>query len=621
MAKKNWLDIATKVAKDTAINALIPGGIIGKAVYTAGKEILNNSSQNEEPSLIERAFECLKKDNYEGALIFFEKAKDDEQIPLFYYYKYCGICHFYLAKNIYNVYWDKANELGLTNESDGDDPRWNRIDPILDECRSEKSLAINSFKESLKYKEERSFVADKEEIGEVFAYLPELTEDSFEKRKFYIAAMASNNDKVESIKQYTIITNRLISIMNESYATIQRMKSGDYSDFQDSESLSEDEKKEYFEFAESELFTGMADYHERQFIYIAKNIDALAGCYDDNVKWIFTIDQLPKELNFPVGHPQPNSLYYAHPAKKGFYLPIESADEELFTDKVRDFRRLVQCLGATEIKFRSVKGHSLSESYSKSLNIEVGGDYKGIGGSVGYGNKRNGSRDESMNGKRELVQQFNPTKKPYIPEDIAWLDVDPEWQSLVKQRLEGNMLHYSMRISSRKTMSVTDSRMDEVKVAFKSFIANANVSFSQQMERSFKREEETEWEISVSFKPLNEFALSTGKNSPTIKLSNKEQEYLDNIREFLEDDAEITPRERKMLDRIRQSLGISEERAKELEASLSQSQLTEDEQEYLEMYQEYAEKGEITEKERRRLDRFASAIGISAERVKELENT
>ena len=371
-------------------------------------------------------------------------------------------------------------------------------------------------------------------------------------------------------------------------------------------------------------------------------------------------------------------------------------------------------------------------------------------------------------------------------------------------------------------MAVTESRMDDVKVAFKAFVANAHVNYSQQMERSFQREEETEWEISVSFKPLEEFeqkeeyeqeeykennskieevtslenyflrrkaaqiqhyALSivnaekndkpdakslvqrikkdTGVLIPTnlldketkqeafdalseilvekvgdkvnwhniittlprkdldnklnfeiydwcyvedignvligvvtsgnvkvgdkieictgdddddndveatvtfiemfgkklpeaqagdstglgvdidvMKLSSRisyayipeewddddddelteaEQEYLDNIREFLEDDAEITPRERKMLDRIRQKLGISEERAKELEASLTKPQLTEDEQEYLDMYREYAEKGEVTEKERRRLDKFAAAMGITAERVKEIE--
>ncbi len=109
-------------------------------------------------------------------------------------------------------------------------------------------------------------------------------------------------------------------------------------------------------------------------------------------------------------------------------------------------------------------------------------------------------------------------------------------------------------------------------------------------------------------------------NKKISKFDSNEQEYLDNLKEFLEDDAEITPRERKMLDRIRQSLGISEERAKELEASLSQPKLTDDEQEYLDMYKEYAEEGEITEKMRRRLDKFASALGISEERKIDIEN-
>ena len=111
-----------------------------------------------------------------------------------------------------------------------------------------------------------------------------------------------------------------------------------------------------------------------------------------------------------------------------------------------------------------------------------------------------------------------------------------------------------------------------------------------------------------------------GRSSANIS-SNAKQEYLNNIREFLEDDSEITPRERRMLDRIRQSLGISEERAKELEASLAKPQLTEDEQEYIEAYREYLVDGSIDEKSRKRLDIFRKGLGISEERATELEKT
>ena len=106
----------------------------------------------------------------------------------------------------------------------------------------------------------------------------------------------------------------------------------------------------------------------------------------------------------------------------------------------------------------------------------------------------------------------------------------------------------------------------------------------------------------------------TAENSENLK----DQEYLDALKDLLEN-GDISDRERRMLDRLRQSFGISEQRAAELEASLQKPQLTEDDREYLDMYREYAEEGAITEKIRNRLDRFASALGISPERVKQLE--
>ena len=630
MAKKNWLDIATKVVTDTAVGALIPGGLIGKAAYVAGKEIVNNylSDEGEEPSNVDLAFDAYDNDDYEEALEYLEAAHSNDEIWQFHYYRMVGKCHYGMMADYRKEYWEKAELLGLSDDTDDDDPRWEKLVPLKNSVEEERSLAYDSLKESLTHKEDGDFIADKDNVAEVYWVLTDVCTSIYEQRRYDMAAMASDGIKKDAREEYKAVTKRIIDGMNLSFKEMKEMDADDWGE----EDISEEDKEFLYELTLDGLFSGKVDYHERQFIYIAKNIDALAGCYDDNIQWLFTIDALPKELQFPVGHPQPNSLYYAHPAKRSVYLPIEGADEELFNDKVRDFQRLAQCLGATEITFRSVKGHSLSESFSKEYNVEVGGGYKGYEGNVGYGNKRSGSSSQSAHGEREMVQRFNPNKTPYVPDDVAWLSVDPEWQSLVKKRLEGNMLHYSVRISSRKTMAVTDSRMDDVKVAFKAFVANAHVNYSQQMERSFQREEETEWEISVKFKPLEEFGkvelhekallAKAEKHEETAvnKITNEaEQEYLDNIREFLEDDAEITPRERKMLDRIRQKLGISEGRAQELEASLAKPQLTEDEQEYLDMYHEYAEKGELTEKERRRLDKFAAAMGITAERVKEIE--
>ena len=121
----------------------------------------------------------------------------------------------------------------------------------------------------------------------------------------------------------------------------------------------------------------------------------------------------------------------------------------------------------------------------------------------------------------------------------------------------------------------------------------------------------------INNNPNNNQTITKQGNYITSEKSDnlKDQEYLDALKDFLQD-GDISDRERRMLDRIRQALGISEQCAAELEASLKKPQLTEDEQEYLDMYREYTEEGSITEKIRNRLDRFASALGISPEREK-----
>lgn len=114
----------------------------------------------------------------------------------------------------------------------------------------------------------------------------------------------------------------------------------------------------------------------------------------------------------------------------------------------------------------------------------------------------------------------------------------------------------------------------------------------------------------------------TGQYQPTTSnttsISNSEQEYLEELKECLAD-GELGSSERRLLNKLRDKLGISEERANELEASLSKPQLSEEEKEYVEAYQDALEDGVVSEKERRLLDKLMKINDISEERAKELE--
>ena len=102
-----------------------------------------------------------------------------------------------------------------------------------------------------------------------------------------------------------------------------------------------------------------------------------------------------------------------------------------------------------------------------------------------------------------------------------------------------------------------------------------------------------------------------------------EQEYLTEYKECLASNGgEFSDSERRLLERMRKSLGISVKRAAELEDSLTPTlQLTEAESEYLEEYKQCAAEGSITDSERRLLDRMRKTLGISDERAVEIESS
>ena len=122
---------------------------------------------------------------------------------------------------------------------------------------------------------------------------------------------------------------------------------------------------------------------------------------------------------------------------------------------------------------------------------------------------------------------------------------------------------------------------------------------------------------------IQKLSESSSKNtlSSDLDLKNNEQEYLETLKTIYEEDGEISSRERRLLNRLREKLGISERRAQELEDSLKQPQLTADEQEYLDEYRALLDGDNIiSNKERRLLEKVRTMLCISERRARELEN-
>ena len=90
---------------------------------------------------------------------------------------------------------------------------------------------------------------------------------------------------------------------------------------------------------------------------------------------------------------------------------------------------------------------------------------------------------------------------------------------------------------------------------------------------------------------------------------------------MLEDDGKIDEKENRVLERFRQKFNLSEDRANELKnILLSAVDLNSQELEYLKEYETFIQDGDIKERERRLLNRVANLLGISEDRALEIEN-
>lgn len=106
-----------------------------------------------------------------------------------------------------------------------------------------------------------------------------------------------------------------------------------------------------------------------------------------------------------------------------------------------------------------------------------------------------------------------------------------------------------------------------------------------------------------------------------VDLTDEEQKYLEEVKFCFEDDHSISDSDRKYLERKRVKLGVSEERARIIEDTVvsGDGALTADEKEYVEIFKDFVSDGEITNRARRVLDRERESLGISVERAAELE--
>ena len=371
-------------------------------------------------------------------------------------------------------------------------------------------------------------------------------------------------------------------------------------------------------------YTNVYEYNDRKFIMLIKD-DKIGGCITDGIT-VFRMSNIPSCIKFQAGHPIANQLYIGHPLVPSLYVPYEDSEDLFFIDKVHELRYLLECLGAEEISITSIKGKEVSELSDESLGVSGGIGIKKFSAEAEYNTQSKRQYDTSSHNQRTITVKLDPMQGPFLPNELIWYNEMPQWQRLVQSRLNGNLLEYSEFVSTAETKFTSSSEMTDIKASAKFLWAKAHAEVNECFEKQFKETTETQWKVDVKFRSMKDFenqmigATENEEIEPVNQIgwSKEEQDYAEEVKFFLEDDGVIDDSERRLLERKRIKLGVSQERAAEIE-SLLQPQLTEDEKEYLEAVKEELVEGMIPDASRRLLDRLRKRMDISDERAKEIE--
>lgn len=354
----------------------------------------------------------------------------------------------------------------------------------------------------------------------------------------------------------------------------------------------------------------------------------------DDRKLVFVGDHLPQtfptgfmcldrrvsgSLTFPVGHPQADSLYIAHPYVPGTYMELSTYQTQLFQDKLMELSHLLQSLGATELEITCDVGGLDEEQRHVAASLAAGAqDALGRGAAGQFFDASAQSASNASHKNMMIVQRFVPTHSPFVPDGLTWYPNELGWQRLVQQRLQGGIVDYQMSLSTSDVVLLSGARETEVRAEFDALVLNAGGSSTTATSTNTRSVQSTKWIVRVQFAPLE--STSVAEVFGVSGAMSIEEEYRDFVRECLLEDGELDTA-RRLLNRWARRLGIDADTALRLEDEQTAAvALTSVEKTYFDEVMFCLEDdGRIDEQERRFLDRHALRLSLDPDRVEYIE--
>lgn len=368
------------------------------------------------------------------------------------------------------------------------------------------------------------------------------------------------------------------------------------------------------------------EYKERKLICTIKQVKD----YCQESFTVFSMNSLP-DISFPIGHPIDGQLYVGHPYCPNKYIPYETYELDLLEDRLRELCEVAQYLGATFIDVKSVNNSSSSEISEIKKEMKGDASFRVNSLKAEANHKKNNSIEKDYYNRFNFSQRFSPNQAPFLPDGLKWYYGEPSWQRLYNQRMQGGLIDHFERMESTGKQVVTYQESTEIEAEFSSLMVKLKGNYVGSAEFRSNMKVDIMLSVHITFAPLDFFKTDSNKvpqldykqkNASENVLNTEENKYKDEVLFCLEDDGIISYEERSFLERMRKKLNISESRAEEIESSCLTKLMTPEECEYIEeLLDVVTSDGIIHNNVRRLLDRLRRSLNISEERAQDLERS
>lgn len=336
---------------------------------------------------------------------------------------------------------------------------------------------------------------------------------------------------------------------------------------------------------------------------------------------------LMPNIEFPFGHPKVNDVYISHPFKEDLYYPVDEMEFRVFVDKIEEYSHFLQSLGAREIKIDTYKNENFTSKSNNNSKVRLDISVEKISSSNNMEINQENESYDSFQQRFNKAMMFSPMKKPHLPDDMVWYPVEPSWQRLYSQRINGNIVEYEEIIKTSHHNTLSEREMLEINSEVNYFFNKAKINRKRTSKSSVNRNKEIEWKIKVVFAPIGELKEDVDTDIVSIErpisadsvYSSDELSFMELIKTALSD-SEISDDEMRVIDRQRDRMGISEVRAKELIDSVQRKKsFSPEEVEFIEEIDFcLSVDGQISDDELNLLDRLRVKLNLSKERSQEL---